>query len=282
MPGKKFKDDLSMNYYLKQIGERPLLSREKEPLLAQRIQRGDMKALTELTEANLRFVVSTAKKYLNSGLALADLVGAGNIGLIKAAKKFDASRGLKFISYAQYWIRQTILQEISEQSRAVRLPLNRTGTIHKVYKASSQSNLNQNRQLSSSEIAESLDIKEADVIEAQRLIGRDLSLDAPLGEGEDSTRLNLLENATTEHVEAQVRLTELRDALDVAKSDLTIREEEVVNLYYGIGCDKKHTLEEIGQKFHLTRERVRQIKEKALKRLRHPSRSRHLREFFYS
>lgn len=282
MPKRRFSDDRSMNLYMQQIGSRPLLSKEKEARLARRIRLGDEKALRMLVEANLRFVVSTAKKYLNSGLSLIDLVGVGNIGLIKAAKRFDETRGTKFISYAQWWIRQTILQEISEQSRAVRLPLNRTGTIHKVKKASGQNLGNHDHKPNSEEIAAHLKITESDVIEAQKLIGRDLSLDAPIHDDDKKTWLNLLEVLSHDGIDTSSRLAELRQALEVAKSTLTPREEEIVNLYYGINCDKPHTLEEIGQKFSLTRERVRQIKAKALKRLKHPTRSQLLRDFYYS
>ncbi len=240
---------------------------------------GDESALENLTKANLRFVVSVAKQYQNQGLSLADLINEGNIGLIKAAKRFDETRGFKFISYAVWWIRQAILQALAEQSRIVRLPLNRVGTLHKIGKVSSSLEQAYGREPSADEIANELALTESEVTDTLKISNTHLSLDAPFSSSEDNSLIDVLEDeyqpSPDEALLKQSLMAEIEKALDT----LTPREAEVINLYFGLNHEKALTLEEIGARFSLTRERVRQIKEKAIRRLRHASRSRSLRAY---
>ena len=276
----KYRDeDRSLDLYLREIGETPLIPPEEEVRLAKRIRLGDKNALEALTKANLRFVVSVAKQYQNQGLSLADLINEGNIGLIKAAKRFDETRGFKFISYAVWWIRQAILQALAEQSRIVRLPLNRVGTLHKIGKVSSSLEQGLGREPSPDEIARVLDLSEMEVSDTLKISNSHLSLDAPFSVSEDNSLIDILEDefqpAPDEELLSQSLKLEIEKALDT----LTPREAEVISLYFGLNHEKALTLEEIGARFSLTRERVRQIKEKAIRRLRHASRSRSLRAY---
>ncbi|MEP0828530.1 MAG: sigma-70 family RNA polymerase sigma factor [Candidatus Zixiibacteriota bacterium] len=276
----KYRDeDRSLDLYLREIGETPLIPPEEEVRLAKKIRQGDKNALESLTKANLRFVVSVAKQYQNQGLSLADLINEGNIGLIKAAKRFDETRGFKFISYAVWWIRQAILQALAEQSRIVRLPLNRVGTLHKIGKVSSSLEQDLGREPSPDEIARELDLSEMEVSDTLKISNSHLSLDAPFSVSEDNSLIDILEDefqpAPDEELLSQSLKLEIEKALDT----LTPREAEVISLYFGLNHEKALTLEEIGARFSLTRERVRQIKEKAIRRLRHASRSRSLRAY---
>ena len=276
----KYRDeDRSLDLYLREIGETPLIPPEEEVRLAKKIRQGDKNALESLTKANLRFVVSVAKQYQNQGLSLADLINEGNIGLIKAAKRFDETRGFKFISYAVWWIRQAILQALAEQSRIVRLPLNRVGTLHKIGKVSSSLEQDLGREPSPDEIARELDLSEMEVSDTLKISNSHLSLDAPFSVSEDNSLIDILEDefqpAPDEELLSQSLKLEIEKALDT----LTPREAEVISLYFGLNHEKALTLEEIGARFWLTRERVRQIKEKAIRRLRHASRSRSLRAY---
>jgi len=277
---RKYRDeDRSLDLYLQEIGETPLLTPDQEVSLAKRIHMGDESALENLTKANLRFVVSVAKQYQNQGLSLADLINEGNIGLIKAAKRFDETRGFKFISYAVWWIRQAILQALAEQSRIVRLPLNRVGTLHKIGKVSSHLEQAFGREPSADEIAHELALTESEVTDTLKISNTHLSLDAPFSSSEDNSLIDVLEDeyqpSPDEALLKQSLMAEIEKALDT----LTPREAEVINLYFGLNHEKALTLEEIGARFSLTRERVRQIKEKAIRRLRHASRSRSLRAY---
>ena len=277
---RKYRDeDRSLDLYLQEIGETPLLTPDQEVSLAKRIHLGDESALENLTKANLRFVVSVAKQYQNQGLSLADLINEGNIGLIKAAKRFDETRGFKFISYAVWWIRQAILQALAEQSRIVRLPLNRVGTLHKIGKVSSHLEQAYGREPSADEIASELALTESEVTDTLKISNTHLSLDAPFSSSEDNSLIDVLEDeyqpSPDEALLKQSLMAEIEKALDT----LTPREAEVINLYFGLNHEKALTLEEIGARFSLTRERVRQIKEKAIRRLRHASRSRSLRAY---
>lgn len=269
----------SLERYLQEIGEVPLLTPDEEIKLAKRIRKGDQIALEKLTKANLRFVVSVAKQYQNQGLSLGDLINEGNLGLIKAAKRFDETRGYKFISYAVWWIRQSILQALAEQSRVVRLPLNRVGALNKIGKTFSSLEQEYEREPTANEIAEALDISAYEVTDTLRMSGRHLSIDAPFAQGEDNRLLDIVHNDTQPPPDATLMKESLRQDIERALSSLTPREAEVIRLYFGL--DRKHplTLEEIGELFKLTRERVRQIKEKALRRLRHASRSNALRSY---
>lgn len=276
----KYKDeDRSLDLYLKEIGETPLINASEEVRLAKKIKQGDQKALEALTKANLRFVVSVAKQYQNQGLSLADLINEGNIGLIKAAKRFDETRGFKFISYAVWWIRQAILQALAEQSRIVRLPLNRVGTLHKIGKISSRLEQNYGREPSPDEIAKELDLPENEVADTLKISNSHLSLDAPFSQSEDNSLIDILEDEFQPSPDESLMSHSLRSEIEKALDTLTAREAEVINLYFGLNNDKALTLEEIGARFSLTRERVRQIKEKAIRRLRHASRSRSLRAY---
>ncbi len=273
------KSDHTLDQYLQEIGEVPLLSHNEEIELARRIREGDELSLEKLTKANLRFVVSVAKQYQSQGLLLGDLINEGNLGLIKAANRFDETRGFKFISYAVWWIRQSILQALAEQSRIVRLPLNRVGTMNKIGKAFSALEQEFEREPSAEEIAELLEISDFEVSDTIQKSGKHLSLDAPFSEEEENRLLDIIENQEQPAPDNTLINESLRIELDRALSTLTSKEAEVVKLYFGLDLETPLTLEEIGEKFNLTRERVRQIKEKALRRLRHASRSKPLRGF---
>jgi len=277
---RRFRDEnRSLDLYLQEIGETPLLTAEEEIQLARRIRQGDRKALDKLTRANLRFVVSVAKQYQNQGLSLADLVNEGNIGLIKAAQRFDETRGFKFISYAVWWIRQAILQALAEQSRIVRLPLNRVGALHRIGKASSTLEQEFGREPSAEEIAKELEMSPLEVTDTLKISNSHLSLDAPFCHGEDNSLLDVLVNELQPAPDDALLDESLKIEIAKALDTLTVREAEVVSLYFGIDRNRAYTLEEIGSKFGLTRERVRQIKEKAILRLRHTSRSKRLRAY---
>ncbi len=277
---RKYRDeDRSLDLYLKEIGETPLLTPKQEVSLAKRIREGDQDALERLTKANLRFVVSVAKQYQNQGLSLADLINEGNIGLIKAAKRFDETRGFKFISYAVWWIRQAILQSLAEQSRIVRLPLNRVGTLHKIGKISSSLEQVFGREPTADEIADKLELTSAEVSDTLKISNSHLSLDAPFATSEDNSLIDVLEDEMQPAPDETLLSDSLRSEIEKALDTLTPREAEVINLYFGLHHEKALTLEEIGVRFSLTRERVRQIKEKAIRRLRHASRSKSLRAY---
>lgn len=277
---RKYRDeDRSLDLYLKEIGETPLLNSKQEVSLARRIREGDQSALENLTKANLRFVVSVAKQYQNQGLSLADLINEGNIGLIKAAKRFDETRGFKFISYAVWWIRQAILQSLAEQSRIVRLPLNRVGTLHKIGKISSSLEQVFGREPTADEIADKLELSSAEVSDTLKISNSHLSLDAPFATSEDNSLIDVLEDEMQPAPDETLLTDSLRGEIEKALDTLTPREAEVINLYFGLHHEKALTLEEIGVRFSLTRERVRQIKEKAIRRLRHASRSKSLRAY---
>ncbi|MBT5872439.1 MAG: sigma-70 family RNA polymerase sigma factor [Candidatus Latescibacteria bacterium] len=273
------REDQSLDQYLREIGEVPLLTVGQEVELARGIKDGSTEALTKLAEANLRFVVSVAKQYQNQGMGLCDLINEGNVGLIKAAKRFDEERGFKFISYAVWWIRQAILQALADQSRIVRLPLNRVGALHKIGRASNSLEQAFGREPSAEEIAEQLQMTSSDLADTMRLSNRHLSLDAPFAPGEDNRLLDVLEDETQTTPDETLMEEALKGEITNALGSLTDREAEVVSLYFGINTDDTFTLEEIGVRFGLTRERVRQIKEKALRRLRHTSRSQRLRSY---
>lgn len=277
---KRFRDeDQSLDLYLREIGETPLISAEDEVELAKRIRKNDHLALEKMTKANLRFVVSVAKQYQNQGLSLSDLINEGNIGLIKAAKRFDETRGFKFISYAVWWIRQAILQALAEQSRIVRLPLNRVGTLHKIGKVSSSLEQEYGREPSANEIAKKLELTEGEVSDTLKISNSHLSLDAPFSTSEDNSLIDVLEDEFQPSPDESLLDESLRVEIIKALDTLTPREAEVINLYFGLSHEKPLTLEEIGTRFSLTRERVRQIKEKAIRRLRHASRSKALRAY---
>jgi len=277
---RRYRDeDRSLDLYLREIGETPLISAAQEVELAKRIKEGDQDALERLTKANLRFVVSVAKQYQNQGLSLADLINEGNIGLIKAAKRFDETRGFKFISYAVWWIRQAILQALAEQSRIVRLPLNRVGTLHKIGKISSSLEQEYGREPSPSEIARELELSAVEVSDTLKISNSHLSLDAPFSTSEDNSLMDVLEDEFQPAPDEALLDESLRLEIERALDTLSCREAEVINLYFGLNHEKALTLEEIGARFNLTRERVRQIKEKAIRRLRHASRSKSLRAY---
>jgi len=273
------REDQSLDRYLQEIGEVQLLKANQEVELAQKIKKGNQEALEKLTKANLRFVVSVAKQYQNQGLSLGDLINEGNLGLIKAAKRFDETKGFKFISYAVWWIRQAILQALAEQSRIVRLPLNRVGALHKIGKTSSGLEQTFGREPSASEIADELEMSPYEVMDTLKISSRHLSLDAPFNDGEDNRLLDVLEDKFQASPDQKLMKDSLKSEIEKALSSLTDREAEVISLYFGINREHSLTLEEIGEKFKLTRERVRQIKEKAIKRLRHASRSKPLRTY---
>jgi RNA polymerase primary sigma factor len=273
------RETASLDKYLQDIGKEELISAEEEVLLAQRIRQGDQKALDKLCKANLRFVVSVAKQYQNQGLSLPDLINEGNLGLIKAAQRFDETRGFKFISYAVWWIRQSILQALAEQSRIVRLPLNQVGSLNKIKKESSRLEQKYERTPSSDEIADSLEIPEYKIDAALKISTRYISMDAPLSEDEDMKFIDVFIDEDTPVTDAGLMRESLAREIQRSLSTLTEKERDVVNLYYGIGMNHGLTLEEIGAKFDLTRERVRQIKEKAIRRLKHTSRSKLLKSY---
>ncbi len=276
------REDQSLDKYLQEIGEVDLLKANQEVELAQRIKKGSQEALETLTKANLRFVVSVAKQYQNQGLSLGDLINEGNLGLIKAAKRFDETKGFKFISYAVWWIRQAILQALAEQSRIVRLPLNRVGALHKIGKTSSGLEQAFGREPSPNEIADELEMSPYEVMDTLKISSRHLSLDAPFNDGEDNRLLDVLEDKFQASPDLKLMKDSLKGEIEKALSTLTEREAEVISLYFGINREHSLTLEEIGEKFKLTRERVRQIKEKAIKRLRHASRSKPLKTYLTS
>jgi RNA polymerase primary sigma factor len=269
----------SLERYLQEIGEVALLKPEEEISLAVRIKKGEQEALDMLTRANLRFVVSVAKQYQNQGLSLGDLINEGNLGLIKAAKRFDETRGFKFISYAVWWIRQSILQALAEQSRVVRLPLNRVGALNKIGKALSRLEQKLEREPSADEIAKVLDMSTWEVNDTMKRSGRHLSMDAPFSQGEDNRLLDVIHNDSQPPPDSALMRESLKKEVSRALSTLSDREAEVIRLYFGLGREHPMTLEEIGEMFSLTRERVRQIKEKALRRLRHISRSKNLKTY---
>ena len=273
------RETASLDKYLQEIGKVELISAEEEVELAQRIKQGDKVALEKLTKANLRFVVSVSKQYQNHGLSLPDLINEGNLGLIKAAQRFDETRGFKFISYAVWWIRQSILQALAEQSRIVRLPLNKIGSINKINKAYAKLEQEYEREPNAEEIAEVLEITEAEVKESMKNAGRHISMDAPLIQDEDNTMYDVLKSEEAPTPETELLYESLRKEIDRAISTLTPREADVVRLYFGLNGSHPMTLEEIGEKFDLTRERVRQIKEKAIRRLKHTSRSKILKSY---
>ena len=268
------RESASLDKYLQEIGKEELITAEEEVQLAKRIKEGDEEALEKLTRANLRFVVSVAKQYQNQGLSLPDLINEGNLGLIKAARRFDETRGFKFISYAVWWIRQSILQALAEQSRIVRLPLNQVGSLNKINKAYSKLEQEHEREPSTEEIAEATDIPVEKVADTLRVSGKHISIDAPLIAGEESTLIEVIPNSDSPSADAELMKESLEREVERALDTLTERERDVLRLFYGIGVPHPLTLEEIGDKFNLTRERVRQIKEKAIRRLRHSSRSK--------
>ena len=271
------RESASLDKYLQEIGREDLITVEEEVELAQRIKKGDHAALEKLTRANLRFVVSVAKQYQNQGLSLPDLINEGNLGLIKAAEKFDETRGFKFISYAVWWIRQSILQALAEQSRIVRLPLNQVGSLNKISKALKFEQENERRP-SPEELAEELDIPVDKISDTLKVSGRHISVDAPFVEGEDNSLLDVLVNDDSPIADRSLINESLSKEIDRALKQLTPRESEIIKMFFGIGCQEM-TLEEIGDKFGLTRERVRQIKEKAIRRLRTASRSKLLKTY---
>jgi RNA polymerase primary sigma factor len=273
------RESQSLDKYLQEIGKVDLLTAEEEITLAVRIKKGDSIALEKLTKANLRFVVSVAKQYQNQGLSLGDLINEGNLGLIKAAKRFDETRGFKFISYAVWWIRQSILQALAEQSRIVRLPLNRVGALNRIGKAYSNLEQEFEREPNASELANELDMDITEVSDTLKISGRHVSMDAPFAHGEDNSLLDVMENEDQPSPDNTLISESLKVEIESALSTLSERETEVIRLYYGLNKEHSLTLEEIGEKFNLTRERVRQIKEKAIRRLRHASRSKNLRTY---
>lgn len=269
------RETASLDMYLQDIGRVELITADEEVVLAQKIKQGDQKALDKLVKANLRFVVSVSKQYQNQGLSLPDLINEGNMGLIKAAQRFDETRGFKFISYAVWWIRQSILQALAEQSRIVRLPLNKIGAINKINKTFAKLEQQLEREPIAEEISEILDILPEDIRETMKNQGRHMSMDAPLGTLEDGGSMyELMENKHEAAPDNELMLESLRNEISRALTSLTAREADVVKLYYGLSGGHSHSLEEIGEKFELTRERVRQIKEKAVRRLKHASRSK--------
>jgi len=273
------RETASLDKYLQEIGKEDLITAEEEVELARKIKAGDQAALEKLTRANLRFVVSVAKQYQNQGLSLPDLINEGNLGLIKAAKRFDETRGFKFISYAVWWIRQSILQALAEQSRIVRLPLNQVGSLNKIKKESSRLEQKFERPPSADEIAEALEVPEHKIDAAMRISTRYISMDAPLAQDDDTKFIDVFVNDDTPTTDSGLIKESLAKEIQRSLSTLTDKERDVINLYYGIGMNHGLTLEEIGAKFNLTRERVRQIKEKAIRRLKHTARSRLLKAY---
>ena len=273
------RETASLDKYLQEIGKVDLITADEEVELAQRIKAGDQIALEKLTKANLRFVVSVAKQYQNQGLTLPDLINEGNLGLIKAAQRFDETRGFKFISYAVWWIRQSILQALAEQSRIVRLPLNKIGSINKINKTYAFLEQSHERPPSAEEIAKELDMTINDVKESMKNSGRHVSMDAPLVEGEDSNLYDVLRSGESPNPDRDLLHESLRTEIERALETLTPREADVIRLYFGLGNQHPMTLEEIGETFDLTRERVRQIKEKAIRRLKHTSRRKILKTY---
>lgn len=278
---KQFTDreSQSLDRYFHDIGKVALLTPEQEIELAIQIRQGDAQALEKLTRANLRFVVSVAKQYQSQGLSLGDLINEGNLGLIKAARRFDETRGFKFISYAVWWIRQSIMQALAEQSRIVRLPLNRVGALNRIGKAYSNLEQEFEREPSPEELAIELEMDVEDVSEAMTLSAKHLSMDAPFSQSEENRLLDVLENEELPAPDTILMSESLKEEVERALSKLAVREAEVIRLYFGLDTDEALTLEEIGEKFNLTRERVRQIKEKAIRRLRNTTRSKELKKY---
>jgi len=274
-----YRESQSLDKYLQEIGKVDLLTAEEEIELAIKIKTGDKKALEKLTKANLRFVVSVAKQYQNQGLSLGDLINEGNLGLIKAGKRFDETRGFKFISYAVWWIRQSILQALAEQSRIVRLPLNRVGALNKIGKAYSNLEQEFEREPNEDELAIELEMDVKEVSDTLKISSKHVSVDAPFAQGEENRLLDVMKNDEQPSPDTTLLSESLKTEIATALSTLSEREAEVIRLYYGIETEHAMTLEEIGEKFNLTRERVRQIKEKAIRRLRHASKSKHLRTY---
>ena len=272
------RESASLDKYLQEIGREELVSPEEEVELAQRIRKGDQEALEKLTRANLRFVVSVAKQYQNQGLSLPDLINEGNLGLIKAAEKFDETRGFKFISYAVWWIRQSILQALAEQSRIVRLPLNQVGSLNKINKALGKFEQENERQPSTDELAEMIDIPKDKIADTLRVSGRHVSVDAPFVEGEDNSLLDVLPNEDSPSADRGLTNESLSTEIERALQILTPLEREIIKSFFGIGCQEM-TLEEIGERLDLTRERVRQIKEKAIRKLKKPAASKLLKTY---
>jgi RNA polymerase primary sigma factor len=273
------RESQSLDKYLQEIGKVDLITSDEEVILAQKIREGDQIALEKLTKANLRFVVSVAKQYQNNGLTLGDLINEGNVGLIKAAKRFDEKRGFKFISYAVWWIRQSIMQALAEQSRIVRLPLNRVGSLNKISKSFSDLEQKFQREPSPEELAEVLQVTTEEVVDTLKVGGRHVSMNAPFVQGEENSLLDVLENDSEETPDAELMVDSLKREVQRTLSTLTEREADVMSFYFGLNGQQAMTLEEIGEKFNLTRERVRQIKEKATRRLRHSSRSKSLKAY---
>lgn len=272
------RESASLDKYLQEIGHEELLSADEEVELAQRIKNGDKKALEKLTKANLRFVVSVAKQYQNQGLSLADLINEGNLGLIKAAEKFDETRGFKFISYAVWWIRQSILQAIAEQSRIVRLPLNQVGSVNKINRELNKFEQENERRPSVDEIADRVDIPQEKIVDAMKATGRHVSVDAPFTNGEENSLLDILPNDDAPQADKALVMESLREEISRALKTLNERERNVIKAFYGIN-QPEMTLEEIGNKYGLTRERVRQIREKAIRHLRNNTKSKILKAY---
>ncbi len=274
------RESQSLEKYLQEIGKVELITPEEEVKLAIRIKQGDQKALDKLTKANLRFVVSVAKQYQNQGLTLPDLINEGNLGLIKAAQRFDETRGFKFISYAVWWIRQSILQALAEQSRIVRLPLNKVGLTNRIQKAYSMLEQQFEREPSAEELAEVLELDIEEVTSTLGIGGRHVSVDTPLSEGEDNTLIDVMENLNADRAETNIEHNEsLKLDIDRSLKSLTERQKEVICFFFGIGVDHPMSLEDIGDRFSLTRERVRQIKDKAITKLRSNSGAKSLRNY---
>ncbi len=273
------RETASLDKYLQDIGKEELITAEEEVELARRIKQGDQRALEKLTKANLRFVVSVAKQYQNQGLSLPDLINEGNLGLIKAAKRFDETRGFKFISYAVWWIRQSVLQALAEQSRLVRLPLNQVGSLNKIKKASSKFEQQNQRPPSVDEIAEMMEVPEYKIDKAMKITTKYVSMDAPITPDDDTKFLDIYMNDEIPNTDSTLMRESLNKEIQRSLATLTDKERDVINLCYGIGMNHGLTLEEIGAKFDLTRERVRQIKEKAIRRLKHTSRSKLLKAY---
>lgn len=272
------RESASLDKYLQEIGHEDLISVEEEAELARRIKKGDKKALEKLTKANLRFVVSVAKQYQNQGLSLSDLINEGNLGLIKAAEKFDETRGFKFISYAVWWIRQSILQAIAEQSRIVRLPLNQIGSVNKINRVLNKFEQENERHPSIDEIADKVDIPEEKIIDAMQMSKRQISVDAPISDSDNTSYIDMLPNNLSTNTDNNLVLQSLRDEISCALNTLNERERNVIEAYFGIN-QPECTLEEIGHKFGLTRERVRQIREKAIRKLRQNTKNKILKTY---
>ncbi len=274
------RDSQAVEKYLQEISKIPMITPEEETTLAQRIKMNDQRALDKLVQANLRFVVSVAKQYQHQGLSLSDLINEGNLGLIKAAQRFDETRGFKFISYAVWWIRQSIMQALAEQSRIVRLPLNKVGLTNRINKAFQQLEQQYEREPSVEELSELLDIDIEEISATLSMSSRHLSVDSPLADGEESTLIDVLANPNADHADERIgHIDSLRQEIDRSLNTLTERQQEVLRLFFGIGVDHPMSLEDIGERFGLTRERVRQIKDKAITKLRTTSRSKTLKTY---